>query len=223
MPGATPELNLATAVDADDNADYLTLSLANSLRTVDALFNNISGHTHLGAHQGGPIAPPANGSITSAMIADGTITSADIADGTIQMIDIAAGAVGGYLGGYNAVPTWSTTAVGTWQETSAQLSFTVVAGSQGLIDINIMALLQHSVASAQYVVGFYLDHAVQLGLNYGLFPTTPTGNFTAWAHWRPVVAPGSHTVSIGVINYNAGTLQFSNSGPSIIQITELRK
>jgi hypothetical protein len=76
MSGATTELSLATAVDADDNADYLTLSLANSLRTVDALFNNVTGHTHGGAHQGGPI-----GSVPITAIPDGSITSAKIADG----------------------------------------------------------------------------------------------------------------------------------------------
>jgi hypothetical protein len=70
MSGSTTELNLATAVDSDDNADYLTLSLANSLRTVDALFNNVTGHNHGGAHQGGAIAPAAipGGSITNAML-----------------------------------------------------------------------------------------------------------------------------------------------------------
>jgi hypothetical protein len=70
MPGATTELNLATAVDSDDNADYLTLSLANSLRTVDALFNNLTGHNHGGAHQGAAVAPAAipGGSITNAQL-----------------------------------------------------------------------------------------------------------------------------------------------------------
>jgi hypothetical protein len=70
MSGSTTELNLATAVDTDDNADYLTLSLANSLRTVDALFNNVTGHNHGGAHQGGAIAAAAipGGSITNAML-----------------------------------------------------------------------------------------------------------------------------------------------------------
>jgi len=71
VSGSTPELNLATAVDADDNADYLTINLANSLRTVDALFNNVTGHNHGGAHQGGPVAPAA--------IADGSITNAKLA------------------------------------------------------------------------------------------------------------------------------------------------
>lgn len=56
MSGTTTELALSTAVDTDDDADYLTLSLANSLRTIDALFNNVTGHTHASSHQGGPIA-----------------------------------------------------------------------------------------------------------------------------------------------------------------------
>lgn len=89
MSGSTAELNLKTAVDSDDTADYLTLSLASSLQTVDALFNNTTGHSHSGLHQGGPI-----GSIPAGAIADGSITSAKIADGTIQAVDIAAGVVG---------------------------------------------------------------------------------------------------------------------------------
>ena len=70
MSGATTELSLATAVDSDDNADYLTLSLATSLRTVDALFNNVTGHTHNGAHQGAPVPASTipNGSISNAQL-----------------------------------------------------------------------------------------------------------------------------------------------------------
>jgi hypothetical protein len=88
MSGSTPELNLKTAVDSDDTADYLTLSLAQSLQTVDALYNNVTGHTHSGLHQGGPIT-----SIPSGAIPDGSITSAKIADGTIATADLADGAV----------------------------------------------------------------------------------------------------------------------------------
>ena len=88
MSGATTELSLSTAVDSDDNADYLTIALANSLRTVDALFNNDTGHTHSGAHQGGPI-----GAIPVGSIPDGSITSAKIQDGTIATADLANNAV----------------------------------------------------------------------------------------------------------------------------------
>jgi hypothetical protein len=70
MPAPTTELGLLKGVDADDTADYLVTSLANSLTTVDGLFNNVSGHTHGGAHQGGPISSTAiaNGSITNAQL-----------------------------------------------------------------------------------------------------------------------------------------------------------
>ena len=84
MSGSTPELALSTAVDSDDAADYLTLSLANSLRTVDGLFSSTTGHTHSGAHQGGAI-----GTIPAGSIPDGSITSAKLADGTIATTDLA--------------------------------------------------------------------------------------------------------------------------------------
>lgn len=93
MSGATTELNLRTAVDADDNADYLTLDLANSLRTIDALFNNVTGHNHTSAHQGGPLTigagSIADGSITSVKIADGSILTADLADGSVTSAKLA--------------------------------------------------------------------------------------------------------------------------------------
>jgi hypothetical protein len=88
VSGSTTELALKTAVDSDDNADYLTISLASSLQTLDALFSNTTGHTHSGAHQGGPIG--------TASIPDGSITSAKILDGTLQTADLAANAVSQY-------------------------------------------------------------------------------------------------------------------------------
>jgi hypothetical protein len=57
MSTPTPELGLQQGVDSDDTADYLTINLASSLVTIDSLFNQVAGHTHAGAHQGGPIAP----------------------------------------------------------------------------------------------------------------------------------------------------------------------
>src|SRR4030095_10607855 len=88
MSGSTTELALKTAVDSDDTADYLTINLADSLRSVDALFNNVTGHTHSGAHQGGPISyipvtSIPDGSITSVKIADGSITTGDLADDSV--------------------------------------------------------------------------------------------------------------------------------------------
>ena len=55
MSELTPELNLITAVDDDDTADYLTLDLKSSLGILDGLFNATTGHAHNGAHQGGAL------------------------------------------------------------------------------------------------------------------------------------------------------------------------
>jgi hypothetical protein len=98
LPTPTPELGLEQALDADDTADYQVTSLANSLKTIDSLFSNASGHTHGGVHQGGPIGSiPAtaipDGSITSAKIADGSIATVDLADGSVVAAKLAAGAV----------------------------------------------------------------------------------------------------------------------------------
>lgn len=94
MSDLTPELNLVLAVDGDDLANYLDLdtgpSLRTSLKTVDGLFNSSTGHTHNGAHQGGPLS-----SIPGSAIADGSITSAKITDGTVTGTDIAAGTITG--------------------------------------------------------------------------------------------------------------------------------
>lgn len=52
MSDLTSELNLSLAVDDDDTADYLTVSLRDTLSIIDALFNQATGHSHDGAHQG---------------------------------------------------------------------------------------------------------------------------------------------------------------------------
>lgn len=55
MSELTPELNLITAQDDDDTADYLTLDLKGSLGIIDGLFSATTGHAHNGAHQGGEL------------------------------------------------------------------------------------------------------------------------------------------------------------------------
>jgi hypothetical protein len=105
MSGSTTELNLATAVDTDDNADYLTLSLANSLRTVDALFNNVTGHNHGGAHQGGAIAPAAipGGSITNAMLGADVARDNQLTNGGFEIWQRGAGP---FVNAVYAVDRW---------------------------------------------------------------------------------------------------------------------
>jgi len=55
MSNLTSELNLWQAVDDDDTADYLTVSLSDSLNILDGLFNASTGHAHNGSHQGGAL------------------------------------------------------------------------------------------------------------------------------------------------------------------------
>jgi hypothetical protein len=55
MSGLTSELALGTAVGGDDTANYLTLTLANALTTIDGEFSSATGHNHNGAHQGGAL------------------------------------------------------------------------------------------------------------------------------------------------------------------------
>ena len=101
MSTLTSELNLSRAVDADDTEQYLTVALANSLTTLDGLFNSTTGHTHGGAHQGGVLGPGAfpDNTIPGAKIVDGSIYSAKIADGTISKADLVSTIVEDLFGG----------------------------------------------------------------------------------------------------------------------------
>lgn len=102
MTNLTPELNLIQGEDDDDTADYLTIDLANTLSIVDGLFNNTTGHTHSGAHQGGilgansfadntiPGAKLVDNSVNNIKLLDLTVTGAKIADGTITGSKLAA-------------------------------------------------------------------------------------------------------------------------------------
>ena len=86
MTNLTPELNLVTAEDDDDIADYNVLSLADSLTIVDGLFNQATGHSHNGAHQGATLGPNA--------FADNTIPGAKLVDGSVTAIKLAPGIIG---------------------------------------------------------------------------------------------------------------------------------
>jgi len=231
MSGSTSELNLKTAVDADDTADYLTLSLADSLRTVDALFNNTSGHNHGGAHQGGPLSVStgqiADGSITTAKILDGTIqggdiadgaiTSAKIADGTITTADIALNSVQYRLGQYGANTTFSTTGVAGWIPTPISVTFTCTGRP---LRVEGMTSLVNSTAGGSASVGLALDGSVQLivcrvaaGVAGAISPVT----------WVVYVQPpaGSHTIALHLENVGAGnTLSILGTMTSTMFITE---
>ena len=79
MVELTPELNLIKGQDPDDTADYLTISLADSLDIIDGLFSQSTGHNHNGAHQGGnlvfqDVTIGGNLTVTGALVAQGAAT-----------------------------------------------------------------------------------------------------------------------------------------------------
>lgn len=225
MSGATTELNLATAVDADDNADYLTIALANSLRTVDALFNNITGHTHSGAHQGGPIGTiPASaipaGSITSAMIVDGTITGTDIAAKTITGGNIAdATILTGQLADNSVTSakiydgTIATVDIADGAITTAKIgSQQVQSGNYAPASIYAASILQDSSITTAKIAA----NAVQQALgNYGASTTWST---TATGTW--LATPMSVVVSCGggLLRLEANTSMLHSAGGGVWQV-----
>src|SRR5262252_6156027 len=178
MPTATTELNLQLALDSDDDADYLTISLANSLRNIDALFNNVNGHNHSGAHQGGPIG---TGSVTTAMLADGSVTSVKIADGSIGTLDIADGAVtSAKLAAGSLLPenlfanTWTSqgtaytvAATVLWVFCTAAITVTFPAAASTNRPITVVAVTGQSTCAGGTFVGGSLNTstgAVQNGI-----------------------------------------------------------
>ena len=207
MPGTTTELGLATAIDQDDNADYLTINLADSLRTVDALFNNVTGHNHGSAHQGGPITSiPAgsipDGSITSAKIADGTIATADIGDSQITTLKIAANAATFRFRTLGVTTTPSTTSATAVDMPDMIYTFTPPVISDFYVDFTASVLL--SGAGSYATFGLVADGTTQPITAYfqqvGLNGTVNIG------YLLPGQSATSHTIKIQWNVLGGGTI-----------------
>lgn len=221
MSGSTPELALGTAVDADDTADYLTITLANSLRTVDGLYNNVTGHTHNGAHQGGPIGSiPASaipdGTITSAKIADGAVTSLKIADGTIATVDIAATAVT-QATQYSATNSASTTSATAVPITGAIATITTVGGPV-LVWANLAV---YDNASAGATIYIQRDGGSWTPIATSLLPTA-NQPFTLGGHYIDSPAAGVHTWQLG-FSCTTGTLSVTPGAITSLVVLELKR
>jgi hypothetical protein len=208
MSGTTVELNLATAIDSDDNADYLTISLANSLRTVDALFNNLTGHNHGGAHQGGIVVPVA-GSITSAMIADGTITTVDLAPGAVSQVVFASSLTGE-----------STTSTSTVPMTAPVASLTTVGGQ--LLALFTGSFYNGSVAGgAEMLFAFRVDSG-PWNLIADIWTPAATYRFPiTLVMGLGAPAAGAHTVSVGW-QTSANTLTATTTSARVLTVVELK-
>lgn len=133
MSNLTGELNLKTCVDDDDTADYLTIDLAGSLQTLDGLFNNTTGHTHAGSHQGGVLGPNAfpDNTIPGAKLVDLSVTGSKIAPATITSDKLAAGMLESLFAGTRATPSTNYTVPAGIMFVFAQASITVTLPAAG--------------------------------------------------------------------------------------------
>lgn len=198
MPVPTPELGLLKGVDADDTADYLATSLANSLTTVDALFNSVSGHTHNGPHQGAAI-EPAVGSITSSMIAPNAVQQQ----------------LGQFFGGV----TFSTTTVSTWLVTPASV---VVTSSGNLLRIEVSTALAHSLPGGLFFTTIGIDGTPQANLSQSQAPGANYMVSIAYTYYT-TLSPGSHTIALYVQSANGGTLALSTLVGTVVSVTEQKR
>jgi hypothetical protein len=203
MSTPTPELGLLRGVDTDDTADYLTINLANSLTTVDSLFNAATGHTHGGTHQGGPIssipssAIPAS-SITTAQLADGSVTSAKIADGTIQSVDIGTRVIASANIAQGAVTTYE---IADRTIAAADIAVGAITSTE-IADgtIQTVDLADGSVTSAKIA-----DGTIQgVDLASGITLTNPTISGT-------MTGTGGNIVTSGVIQANNGPIKVNGT------------
>ena len=230
MSGTTPELSLSTAVDADDNADYLTIALANSLRTVDGLFSNTTGHTHSGSHQGGPIgAVPGSaitdGSITSAKIQDGTIVATDIGDGAITTAKIAQNNIT-VIGANQAVNSFTGYSLSTTSATAVLVpgvtaTFTPTDGTRVFVVLSVNLYI--SVLGQLARVGIGVDGVGPLLV--GLFHESGANHVVPFTlHGWFSVAPGvSHTWQMWWNVTGGATLAFDPSSSAQFYAIEWKR
>jgi len=171
MSDLTAELNLALAVDNDDQADYLVTDsgLRGSLKTLDGLFNSSVGHTHNGAHQGGvitsiPASAIPDGAIGTPELADGAATTPKIADGAVTASKFAAGAVEGlfagslYMAGANYTVVKASSVMWVWAQ-AAGITITLTAGIDRPITIRSNSGTVTIVSTSGTVVGGSVDTA----------------------------------------------------------------
>lgn len=183
MSTLTPELNLVQAQDADDTADYLTLTngLAGTLAIIDGLFNASTGHVHGGAHQGG--------TLTANSYADNTLPGAKLVDGSVTYAKLAAGMLESLFAGTSTAPSTNYVVAAPVMFVFAQAAITVtlpaittnrpitVAALSGQVTIN---------AASGGVIGGSINTSTGAVMN-GICSTGDSLTFKSeGANWRVV-------------------------------------
>ena len=167
MTNLTPELNLVTAEDDDDIADYNVLSLADSLTIVDGLFNQATGHSHNGAHQGGTLGPNAfaDNTIPGTKLVDNSVHGTKLVDGSVTAIKLAPDLIGAesfYTGSLHATTTNYTVVVASnimYVWCGAAVTITLTAGIQRPVTVRANAGNSTVVSTSGSVIGGSVDLA----------------------------------------------------------------
>jgi hypothetical protein len=147
----------------------------------------------------------ASGGITATQMAAGAVTSAAILDGTIATADVAANAIQQAIGTYLAAPTFSTTTTSAWVATPATFS---VASQGGLVRLEWMVTLQHTVATAILYCQPGIDGVPGSSLGQITLPNAGLPFvITGVTYVTPSV--GTHSYTLYIWLFSAGTLSAS--------------
>jgi hypothetical protein len=224
MPNPTPELGLQKAVDSDDTADYLEISLGTSLTTVDSLFNNTTGHTHGGVHQGGPIgsipitAIP-DGSITSAKLTDGTIATVDLADSAVTTAKIAVQAVSQVVDTFANPPGAASTTSATLSTIPGLDVAITTTGGDVVVFATISWIISAAPATASW--GVSVDGGADT-VNFPISASASNGPLATFVRRLGPLAAGAHTIHMRWAITGGITLSLSGASQEIIVIEHKR-
>jgi hypothetical protein len=145
-------------------------------------------------------------------------TSRMAVDAASGKVTLPAGTAQAQVGGYTGSPTFTLSTVNAWTETPIKVTITATGAP---IRVEFSTGFWHSAANGKCQVGVGFDGVVQLGMMTGFAPVANMQmNFSLI--WYTTPTPGSHTVSVFVINNATGTLTLDNGINSLMYVTEQR-
>jgi hypothetical protein len=192
MSGLTSELALGTAVGGDDTANYLTITLASALNTIDGEFSSTTGHNHNGAHQGGALVFGVL-STTSIQFANGATLGPFATGTTLRFQSINVTHSGNISADGNATITGTlgvtgATALGALNATNVGFSGTLAVTGVATFNNTVNATAALNVSGALGVTGVLTAAS-----------TLSATDLTATTGWHRNNTPGT-----GLINQNLG-------------------
>jgi len=137
--------------------------------------------------------------------------------GSVGTSAIAANAAQQLVGQYVNIPSWSTTTTAAWIPTAITCTFTT---GGGLLRFEWIVTSYHS-AGGSWMLAIGWDGVAQYALNIANmganFVSTMTGAFYF------TLAAGSHSATLFVYLFNAGTLTINQNVQSVLFVTEQKR